>query len=105
MTSEPLTLNGCAPTPLASYLKGPWSPAPDLVARQPCLRRGRPIRTHAVAGITSASTCERRSAETPCCASFCTTTRRGPIIAPWNGRAGFLEDDAGEEVASHRRPS
>ena len=49
MTGEPLALHGCAPTPLASYLKALGVLRLDLLAGQPRFRQGgRPARPRLV---------------------------------------------------------
>ena len=95
MTGEPLALHGCAPTPLASYLKALG-----------VLRLVSSPVNH-VAG--KAADPDARGWWKNECFHLRTTLNRGallhfflhdyapsPIIAPWNGRAGFLEGDAGE---------
>ena len=95
MTGEPVALHGCAPTPLASYLKALGvlrllsSPANHI--------------SGAAADPRARGWWEKE------CFHLRTTLSRdallhfflydyapSPIIAPWNGRAGFLEGDAGE---------
>ena len=95
MTGEPLVLHGCAPTPLASYLKALGvlrlvsSPAnhvsgaaPDPHARgwwqNECFHLRTALSRDALQHF------------------FLHDYAPSPIIAPWNGRAGFLEGDAGE---------
>ena len=95
MTGEPLVLHGCAPTPLASYLKALG--VLRLVSSP----------TNHVAG--EAADPHARGWWENECFHLRTTLGRdallrfflhdyapSPIIAPWNGRAGFLEGDAGE---------
>ena len=95
MTGEPLALRGCAPTPLASYLKALG-----------VLRLVSSPANHA-AGAAAAP--HARGWWENECFHLRTTLGRdallrfflhdyapSPIIAPWNGRAGFLEGDAGE---------
>lgn len=95
MQGEPLPLNGCAPTPLASYLKALG--VLRLISSPANHVSGRAADPHARGWWED----ERFHLRT-------TLGRDGllrflldeyapsPIIAPWNGRAGFLEGDAGE---------
>lgn len=96
---DPLTLNGCAPTPLASYLKALGvlrlisSPANHVDGKAPDPRaRGwwEGERFHLTTTL-------RRD---DLIRFFLEDYAPSPIIAPWNGRAGFLEGDADE--ASNR---
>ena len=95
MRGEPLALPGCAPTPLASYLKA--------------LGVLRLISTPANHVSGEAADPHARGWWQDECFHLRTTLGRdallrfflrdyapSPIIAPWNGRAGFLEGDAGE---------
>ena len=95
MRGEPLALPGCAPTPLASYLKA--------------LGVLRLISTPANHVSGAAADPHARGWWEDECFHLRTTLGRdallrfflrdyapSPIIAPWNGRAGFLEGDAGE---------
>ena len=95
MRGEPLALPGCAPTPLASYLKA--------------LGVLRLISTPANHVSGQAADPHARGWWENECFHLRTTLGRdvllrfflhdyapSPIIAPWNGRAGFLEGDAGE---------
>ena len=95
MRGEPLALPGCAPTPLASYLKA--------------LGVLRLISTPANHVSSQAADPHARGWWENECFHLRTTLSRdallsfflhdyapSPIIAPWNGRAGFLEGDAGE---------
>ena len=95
MTGEPLALRGCAPTPLASYLKALG--VLRLVSSPANHVSGEAADPHA-----------RGWWENECFHLRTTLSRDAllhfflhdyapsPIIAPWNGRAGFLEGDAGE---------
>ena len=95
MTGEPLALPGCAPTPLASYLKALG--VLRLVSSPANRVSGAAADPHA-----------RGWWENECFRLRTTLSRDAllqfflhdyapsPIIAPWNGRAGFLEGDAGE---------
>ncbi|MCY3845589.1 MAG: type I-U CRISPR-associated protein Csx17 [Acidobacteria bacterium] len=96
MTVEPLALRGCAPTPLASFLKALG--VLRLVSSPVNHVSGEAADPHARGWWENE------------CFNLRTTLGRdallrfflhdyapSPIIAPWNGRAGFLEGDAGEE--------
>ena len=95
MTGEPLALHGCAPTPLASYLKALG--VLRLVSSPANHVSGEAADPHA-----------RGWWENECFHLRTTLSRDAllhfflhdyapsPIIAPWNGRAGFLEGDAGD---------
>ncbi len=95
MAAEALPLPGCTPTPLASYLKGLGvlrlisSPANRVSNRaadphargwweNECFRLRTTLSRDALAHF------------------FLHDYAPSPIIAPWNGRAGFLEGDAAE---------
>ena len=95
-TFESMTLDGCAPTPLASYLKALGvlrlissdanhvdGQAADPKARGWWEGERFHIRT----------TLDRAAL----CGFFLNDYAPSPIIAPWNGRAGFLEGDAGAD--------
>ena len=99
MIGSPIALNGCAPTPLASYLKA--------------LGILRLISSPANHVSGEAADPHARGWWQDECFHLRTTLSRdallhfflcdyapSPIIAPWNGRAGFLEGDEGE--ASNR---
>ena len=97
--SAPLTLDGCAPTPLASYLKALGvlrlisSPANHVDERAADPRaRGwwENERFHLQTSLSREALFR----------FFLEDYAPSPIIAPWNGRAGFLEGDADE--ASNR---
>jgi CRISPR-associated protein Csx17 len=96
MASEPLSLYGCTPKPLASYLKA--------------LGVLRLVSSPANHVSVKAADPHARGWWKNECFHLQTTLSRdallhfllhdyapSPIIAPWNGRAGFLEGDAGEE--------
>ena len=95
MTGEPLALHGCAPTPLASYLKALGvlrlvsSPA-NHVSGEAAEPRARGWweneRFHLRTTLSRDALLH----------FFLHDYAPSPIIAPWNGRAGFLEGDAGE---------
>lgn len=83
-----VVLSGCAPTSLASYLKGLG--ILRLVAEQ----LDNTVRAYWKGGhlvLTSQETTDelRRF--------FLRAYKPTPIISPWSGRAGFLEGDAGED--------
>ena len=93
---ETMTLDGCTPTPLASYLKAlgvlrlissdsnhVGGQAADPKARGWWEDERFRIRT----------TLDRATL----CRFFLDDYAPSPIIAPWNGRAGFLEGDAGTD--------
>ena len=93
--SAPLTLDGCAPTPLASYLKALGvlrlisSPANHVAERAADPRaRGwwESERFHLQTSLSRDGLFR----------FFLEDYAPSPIIAPWNGRAGFLEGDADE---------
>ena len=95
MSGEPIALRGCAPAPLASYLKALG--VLRLIASPANHVSGEAADPHA-----------RGWWENECFHLRTTLSRDAllhfflhdyapsPIIAPWNGRAGFLEGDAGE---------
>lgn len=86
--NDVLQLDGCRPTPLASYLKALG--ILRLVAEQadPAARGfWRAERFHL-------KTVLDRDA---LCCFFLEDYAPTPIIAPWNGRAGFLEGDSGDD--------
>ena len=96
VATESMTLDGCAPTPLASYLKALGvlrlvssdvnhvdGQAADPKARGWWKDEHFHIRT----------TLDRAAL----CRFFLNDYAPSPIIAPWNGRAGFLEGDAGTD--------
>lgn len=91
-----LILDGCRPTPLASYLKALG--ILRLVAEQAdSTARGfwQSERFHLKTVLDRDSLCR----------FFLNDYAPTPIIAPWNGRAGFLEgDSAGEESSDQTAP-
>ncbi len=98
-TPEPLVVDGCTPTPLASYLKALGvlrllsSPANNVTGEAADPRaRGwwDNERFHLGTALTSDDILR----------FFLEDYAPSPIIAPWNGRAGFLE---GEEQESSTR--
>lgn len=94
-TPDRLTLHGCAPTPLASYLKALGvlrllSSGANSVTGEP-----------ADAGVRGWWEGERFHLRTALGREgvtefFLHRYAPSPVIAPWNGRAGFLEGEAGE---------
>ena len=93
MLAEPITLYGCAPTPLASYLKALGvlrlisSPANHMSGDAADPRaRGWWEEEH----FHLRTTLSRDAL----LSFFLYHYAPSPIIAPWNGRAGFLEGDA-----------
>ena len=95
MSGEPLALHGCAPTPLASYLKALG--VLRLVSLPANHVSGEAADPHARGWWEN----ERFHLRTTLGRDallyfFLHDYAPSPIIAPWNGRAGFLEGDAGE---------
>ena len=93
---ESITLDGCAPTPLASYLKALGvlrliSSDANHVDGQAADPKARGWwegeRFHIGTTFGRAALCR----------FFLDEYAPSPIIAPWNGRAGFLEGDAGAD--------
>ena len=93
---ESITLYGCAPTPLASYLKALGvlrlvSTDANHVHGRAADRKARGWwegeRFHIRTTLDRAALCR----------FFLDEYAPSPIIAPWNGRAGFLEGDAGAD--------
>ena len=93
---ESMTLDGCAPTPLASYLKALGvlrliSSDANHVDGQAADPKARgwweDERFHIRTTLDRAALCR----------FFLNEYAPSPIIAPWNGRAGFLEGDAGAD--------
>ncbi len=92
---EPIVLDGCTPTPLASYLKALGilrllsSPTNNVTgkAADPCVR-GWWNKEHFHLGTTLTRDDMLRF--------FLEDYAPSPIIAPWNGRAGFLEGEMQE---------
>lgn len=96
---EPLTLGGCAPTPLASYLKALG--VLRLISSDANHVSGRAADPNARGWWENERFHVRtRLDRDALCRFFLDEYAPSPIIAPWNGRAGFLEGDAGE--ASNR---
>ncbi len=95
MTIEPLTLHGCTPTPLASYLKALGvlrliSSPTNHVSTKAADPRSR--------GYWENESFHLRTmlSRDALLHFFLYDYAPSPIIAPWNGRAGFLEGDAGK---------
>ena len=95
MRGESLVLHGCAPTPLASYLKALGvlrlisSPA-NHVSGEAADAQARGWWEDERFHLRTTLSRERLLH------FFLDDYAPSPIIAPWNGRAGFLEGDAGE---------
>ena len=94
-TFEPLTLDGCAPTPLASYLKALGilrliSSDANHVSRRAADPKARGWWENERFHL-------RTRSRDALCRFFLDDYAPSPIIAPWNGRAGFLEGDAGAD--------
>ena len=95
MTGEPLALNGCAPTPLASYLKALG--VLRLVSSPANHVSGAAADPHARGWWENECFHLRTTLGRDALLHFFLHDYApSPIIAPWNGRAGFLEGDAGE---------
>ena len=95
-TYESLTLEGCTPTPLASYLKALG--ILRLISSDVNHASGRAADSGA-RGWWENECFHLRTAldRNALCRFFLDDYAPSPIIAPWNGRAGFLEGDAGAE--------
>lgn len=96
MTHESLIFHGCTPTPLASYLKALG--ILRLISSDANHVSGRAADPKARGWWED----ERFNIRTTLgraalCGFFLNDYAPSPIIAPWNGRAGFLEGDAGAE--------
>ena len=95
MTGEPLALHGCAPTPLASYLKALG--VLRLVSSPANHASGEAADPHARGWWENECFHLRTTLRRDALLSFFLHDYApSPIIAPWNGRAGFLEGDAGD---------
>jgi hypothetical protein len=90
---DPLVLEGCRPTPLASYLKALG--ILRLVAEQ---------KDPEARGCWHADRFHLRTAldRAGLMRFFLEEYKPTPIIAPWNGRAGFLEGESDDEAESSR---
>ena len=95
-TFESMTLDGCAPTPLASYLKALG--VLRLISSDTNHVHGRAADPKA-RGWWEGERFHIRTTLDPTvlCRFFLDEYAPSPIIAPWNGRAGFLEGDAGAD--------
>ena len=94
--SEFITLDGCAPTPLASYLKALG--VLRLLSSDANHVDGRAADPGA-RGWWEGERFHIRTTldQIALCRFFLVEYAPSPIIAPWNGRAGFLEGDAGAD--------
>ena len=95
MVGDTLALNGCAPTPLAAYLKALG--VLRLISSPDNHVSGKAADPHARGWWEN----ERFHLRTTLGRDglqhfFLHDYAPSPIIAPWNGRAGFLEGDAGD---------
>ena len=93
---ESMTLAGCAPTPLASYLKALGllrlvSSAANHVSGRAADADARGSWEHESFHLRT------RLDRDALCRFLLDAYAPSPIIAPWNGRAGFLEGDAGAD--------
>ena len=93
---DPITLDGCAPTPLASYLKALG--VLRLISSGANHVDGRAADPKA-RGWWEGERFHIRTAldRDALCRFFLDEYAPSPIIAPWNGRAGFLEGEAGTD--------
>lgn len=93
---ESITLEGCAPTPLASYLK---ALGVLRLLSSDANHVGGKAADPKVRGWWEGERFHIRTAldRDALCKFFLDEYAPSPIIAPWNGRAGFLEGDAGED--------
>ena len=95
MVGEPLPLNGCTPTPLASYLKALG--VLRLISSPANHVSGEAADPHARGWWQNECFHLRTTLNRDALLRFFLHDYApSPIIAPWNGRAGFLEGDAGE---------
>ena len=95
MTGDPITLHGCAPTPLASYLKALG--VLRLISSSANHVSGQAADPHARGWWENERFHLRTRLDSDALLHFFLHDYApSPIIAPWNGRAGFLEGDAGE---------
>ena len=93
---EPLTLDGCSPTPLASYLKALG--ILRLISSDANHVSGRAADPGARGWWENEHFRLSTSLDHDSLRGFFLHQYApSPIIAPWNGRAGFLEGDAGAE--------
>ena len=93
---ESITLDGCAPAPLASYLKALG--VLRLISSDANHVDGRAADPKA-RGWWAGERFHIRTTlgRAALCRFFLDEYAPSPIIAPWNGRAGFLEGDAGAD--------
>ncbi|MDE0460284.1 MAG: type I-U CRISPR-associated protein Csx17 [Chromatiales bacterium] len=93
---ESITLDGCAPAPLASYLKALG--VLRVISSDTNHVHGRAADPTA-RGWWEGERFHIRTMldQTTLCGFFLDEYAPSPIIAPWNGRAGFLEGDAGAD--------
>ncbi len=95
MTGEPIALPGCTPTPLASYLKALG--VLRLISSPANHVSGAAADPHARGWWENECFHLRTTLDRDALLHFFLHDYApSPIIAPWNGRAGFLEGDAGE---------
>ena len=95
MVGEPLPLHGCTPTPLASYLKALG--VLRLISSPANHVSGEAAHPHARGWWENECFHLRTTLNRDALLRFFLHDYApSPIIAPWNGRAGFLEGDAGE---------
>ena len=95
MIGEPITLNGCTPTPLASYLKALG--VLRLISSPANHVSGEAADAHARGWWQNECFHLRTTLSRDALLHFFLQDYApSPIIAPWNGRAGFLEGDEGE---------
>ena len=95
-TIETLTLDGCTPTPLASYLKALG--ILRLISSDANHLDGRAADPKARGWWANEHFCMSTTLDLGALSRFFLHEYSpSPIIAPWNGRAGFLEGDAGGE--------
>lgn len=93
MAGERLTLHGCSPTPLASYLKALG--VLRLLSSDANNVKGEPADLYARGWWQNESFHLLTSLGTDGVMEFFLRDYApSPVIAPWNGRAGFLEGDA-----------
>ena len=94
MMPERLTLKGCSPTPLASYLKALG--VLRILSSETNSVAGEPADSN-VRGWWEGEQFHLRTAlaRNDVVRFFLRDYTPSPVIAPWNGRAGFLEGDAG----------
>ena len=98
-TYESLTLDGCTPTPLVAYLKALG--ILRLISSDANHVSGRAADPKARGWWENERFCMRTVLDRDTlCQFFLNDYAPSPIIAPWNGRAGFLE---GEDAADSSR--